>query len=748
MENPNWDTENRLFLPSRRRFLFTATAGTLLASSGLAEMADAEPLPPVEPPPVAPADEPAFDVANLKRSFVAGREYFVLRSGRIQLFAQTDRADVAPAFLLLAFDARNSKQSGRKENAFNFGDGAGFVRSALQVFLGDFPFTALGHETQTRWVWIDGIPAVEAQWWAGGLLVIEHLFALHDSGTFIRRISLSSRNLAGTEEIRLRLSLPQGATATRDGWLIQENDGARLALAFDNSVPGQLRPQQADMEIGPLAVPPGKTVTVDTWLRVTVLPDDDPLPQLPSVTDALPQTTAVWRSVSSIVTEDDTVRDLFDKARCGLAAMVADTGVMDAGIFEYGGQWVRDTSNTLVGLLHAGHFELVRTAFVQLLGNMISADGRTMMSGNFDDPDREEFDQMGELMHALRSYVDWTGDESLVREYRTRLVALVERPLRSEFRHESGLLHNRREFWERTLDDGFELVYQIYVALGLRFAASLAIPLEATDSAARWQNEADRILNVTFSHPTLALVDQGRLLKRRSISGAPVRYVHTDPSAADVPMATEGVHLAEPDSAVALPIALGVVDPHSALARNSLDELERLWNARWFCGGYERYHSSGQGDQPGPWPCATCFILRAQHDAGLYDCSRRTLEWLNTVQGGRTGAWFEEIPIVRSQAPTAGILPWNSGEVSLFLVRHLLGVRFDGGQLVLRPALFPASPRIQADLRFRSSRINLDIPGPGPFRFAQVNGHRVRADHSGAIRVPADFEGGTISFHA
>src|ERR1039458_5270001 len=100
-------------------------------------------------------------------------------------------------------------------------------------------------------------------------------------------------------------------------------------------------------------------------------------------------------------------------------------------------------------------------------------------------------------MHALRSYVDWTGDESLVGEYRTRLVALVERPLRPEFRHESGLLHNRREFWERTLDDGFELVYQIYVALGLRFAASLARSLEATDSAARWPNEADRILDAT-----------------------------------------------------------------------------------------------------------------------------------------------------------------------------------------------------------------------------------------------------------
>jgi len=33
-------------------------------------------------------------------------------------------------------------------------------------------------------------------------------------------------------------------------------------------------------------------------------------------------------------TDDATVREIFDKARFGLPAMVADTGVMNAGIFE------------------------------------------------------------------------------------------------------------------------------------------------------------------------------------------------------------------------------------------------------------------------------------------------------------------------------------------------------------------------------------------------------------------------------
>ena len=43
--------------------------------------------------------QPAEDPSNvhLKRAFVDGREYFVLRSGRIRLIAQADRFDLARA---------------------------------------------------------------------------------------------------------------------------------------------------------------------------------------------------------------------------------------------------------------------------------------------------------------------------------------------------------------------------------------------------------------------------------------------------------------------------------------------------------------------------------------------------------------------------------------------------------------------------------------------------------------------------
>ena len=63
--------------------------------------------------------------------------------------------------------------------------------------------------------------------------------------------------------------------------------------------------------------------------------------------------------------------------------MVADNGVMDAGIFEYGGQWVRDSSNTMLGLVHAGHFEQARRGFAYVLEHMVSAEGKTMIAGDF-----------------------------------------------------------------------------------------------------------------------------------------------------------------------------------------------------------------------------------------------------------------------------------------------------------------------------------------------------------------------------
>jgi hypothetical protein len=684
-----------------------------------------------------------------KAAFLHGREYFILRSGRAQMLLQADRGDFGPAFTWLLFDAQDAKQSARKDRAFNFLPNEGFGASALEVVLGGFPFTALGHRTDTRWVMADGIPSVEAVWWAGGVRVIERISAFTEGGAFRRQVRLEGAHLAGEETVSLRLRLPPTGLRHEDSLLLHKGDRARMALAVADATPSRVDATNGLLELGPVPIAPGKSATVETLL-LTQVPMSERTQWVALATQliasglapAVQQTARSWSASSSVSTQDRTVQELFDKARFGLASMIAPDGTMDAGLLEYGAQWVRDTSNTALGALHAGQFEAVRNVLQYMLTRMITRDGVTMIGEVFETPDREQFDQGGELLHLLRCYRDWTGDDSLIRQHRELLLKVIERPLQPQFQDHTGMVHNRREFWERVFEDAYELAYQTYVILALREATQLAPALGAEDRAARWRAEADRIAQAMLSHPDRALVRDGRLIKRRNVTGA----VADDTAGffPDVPLKTERAHRLMPDASMALPFALGVVPARSELARRTLDDLEGLWNTRWSDGGYDRYHTSGQPDQPGPWPFATTFILRANHDAGNFDRSRRALEWLNTCPGGRAGLWFEEIPSTRRQAPFSGLVCWTSGEIALFVVRHYLGVSFEHGALAIRPALYPGSPPAQADLRYRQGRLRLEISGSGPIKSAHVNGRKLKPGKDGTLRLPPDFTGGTV----
>ena len=512
-----------------------------------------------------------------KLPFFYGREYFVLRSGRAQMIVQADRADLRPAFTYLLFDAQNAHQSQRKDRAFNFVPDKGFASSALEVILGGFPFTALGHRTETRWTLRDGIPAVEAVWWAGGIRVTEHILALQRLGAFQRSIVLEGAHLLGKENVKIRLSLPPGEVSRQDSTLQWNGPQARLALMIAGNEPSQVLEAENCIEIGPLEVASNSKVGVDTLL-VVLAPAiaQGRLGTIPIIGE-LVQTRQKWALTNSVETGDRTVQEIYDKARFGLPGMVADDGTMDAGIFEYGAQWVRDTSNTALGLIHTGEFELARHTLERVLTSMISKEGVTMIAGSFDTPDREQFDQMGEFMHVLKAYRDWTGDDSLIRNHRQLLLALVERPLDARFRDSSGMVHNRREFWERTFDDAYELAYQTWVIQGLRDAADLAPVLGAEERATRWRTEADQTLKAMLSDGRRGLVDGGRLIKRRNITGEVADFLPEFKGfQPDGPGNTEMYHRLLFDASQALPIAFCIVDPKSDLVWHTLDELEQL----------------------------------------------------------------------------------------------------------------------------------------------------------------------------
>ena len=731
---------------SRRSFLETAGASALSLGVPAAGM-KASP----QNPPVAAA--PASTLAELsKLPFLYGREYFVLRSGRAKVVFQLDRADVGPAFTHMLFDVENAAQSERKAGAFNFDPELAFASTALRIELGGFAFTAFGEQTEAHWVDVDGVPAIEVVWWAGGVKVTERVTALAGAEALQETIELDGSALAGDDEVNVKLLLPRGQARASGSVLVQSSTSYGSGVAVLGEAKVRADQNEGSLTIGPLAVGPRVKSSLEI-LRFFQIPPrgaDALFDQARSLVGGVEKhrqnTKAAWGASSALETKDKTLQDIFDKARFGLPGMIAADGTMDAGIFEYGRQWVRDTSNSALGALHAGHFELARGALTRVLTDLVSDEGATAIAGQYDKPDQEELDQMGELIHVLKSYRDWTGDESLVRDHRAKLLALIERPLQPVFRDETGMVHNRREFWERSFDDAYELIYQAYVVRGLLDAIDLAPLLNAEDRVERWRKEANRTLDAMLRHPTRALVADGHLIKRRNVTGEIADLIPTGRgSLPDIPFRTEKNNRLNPDASAALVIALGLVDPQSALAQKTLDHLDELWNMRWFGGGHDRYNSSSQLDTPGPWPFATCFILRGLHDAGQYERSRRALEWLNSVQGGRTGCWFEEIPTLRSNTKSCGIIPWTSGEIALFTVRHVLGVRFEGARVVIRPALYPQSPPVSADLRFRQSRLRLRIEGSGRIKHAELDGKRLDHRQDGSIILPEDFTAGSVS---
>ncbi|GHV64614.1 hypothetical protein FACS1894199_03280 [Bacteroidia bacterium] len=313
------------------------------------------------------------------------------------------------------------------------------------------------------------------------------------------------------------------------------------------------------------------------------------------------QTAEKWALTNKLTSPDAVVSGLYSAITASLPGCTGSNGAIDAGMLEYGNQWVRDASMTAIGVIHTGNFELSRAVFEHILTTMVQDEGVTM------------------------------------------------------------------------------------IAYG-------------------WQPGA--------------------------------------------PGSVESMSSIYPDATMALPVALNVIDPASELARQTILETEKLWNRRWSFGGHDRYHTSSQGDQPGPWPFATCFILRGEHEAGMYDYSRRSLEWLYQIDGGKAGLWYEVIPLIPSGYASAGLLPWTSGEVGFFIIHHLLGVKFDGDRMTIKPNLYETTAPVKADLRYRDSRIKLEITGGnGTVNHAIVNGKKIVPDKQGRIVVPSNFTGGTISIN-
>lgn len=683
-----------------------------------------------------------------QRGFFHDREYFMVRSGRLQWLIQVDRADLGPAVTGYLFDA-NYIQQNTKSQTYNYTDAGGVRSSALEVIpqKSGYAFTAFGEQTRARWVSADGVPEVEATWWADAVQVCERFAGMAENNTIRRTITLTGTNLHGNEQYTLRLRLPAGnATATNRAMFVAHK-ACPQALVIAGELPVRMDTAAGAVDIGPVTLSPGKTVTVETFFLAQIPANtqtaEDFQRQIARAGQLQQVTRDRWSKAARLETDDELVREVFAISSSVIPAIASDSGTVRVGPFQYAAEWVRDNSQFCLGLISSGHFEQARAVLEHILRDMLTNEGTTMIGGGFDDPDREQFDQTGELMLTLRWYAAMSGDTSLASTYRDKLTALVERPLK--FRDAgTGLVHNRREFWEQTMNDAYELSYNSYVIVGLREAAALAKPLGAEDRKAGWLKVADEMQSAMMK----LLVQDGAFIKRRNVTGEIAAHLVNPGGAPDVPSMNVQQHLIYPDATMALPMALGLAAPHSALASNTLDQVELLRNQRWSGGGYSRYDTTCEINMPGPWGIAGALVLKGQHAAGLLDRSRRTLEWFRHVQGGNGGLYYEEMPLVAgSQQNWLGLVTWPTGELPYFMVRYYLGLAFEADAVLIRPQLFPGSPPVKADLRFRERRLKLEIPGPGPYASADVNDSSVLVDKTGWLRLPGDFAGGTIVFH-
>ncbi len=455
---------------------------------------------------------------------------------------------------------------------------------------------------------------------------------------------------------------------------------------------------------------------------------------------------AYWQTLATFSSSDEGLNHLFAAARRQLPVAVDHRGRMDGSIWQYNLEWVRDQSHVAEALVRLGDAAKARTMLARLLDELVSPEGDTVDSGRRRSPAEVELDQNGELLAALATYVDWTGDLDLVEARWERVRAVAAFPLQDRFRHaESGLLHNQREYWERHgahgIEDGFELTSQLFVAQGLQGAARLADALGHDEDRDRWREAAAALRHAMLDDPRWRLVEEGHLVKRRGVDGAWQRTVRMEPDPnlpAGVPLLAPGDHFLDPDTESVLPIVHGMVAADSGLARSTLARVEELWNQAWDDGGYGRYHVTGEPDSPGAWPFASLFVARAWAEARDDAKVWRILRWLADTRGGRSGAWFENHgPRLAPPFPQVGIVPWTWAELASLVIHHLLGVRPDDAGVTLRPWLLAGLTAMRARLRVGEHRLDLTVrraASPAD-REATVDGRAVPWE-DGGIRIP------------
>ena len=699
-------------------------------------------------------------------TYAPGIEYFYLGNGDIQGAVQYSPEPGEESFI--GFTLMDPENFCRKWSTFLFSPEHGFENTRLGVTVGSggepgeaksgmYPGVrgyAVGRDNFVRiaWEYPDGVPVVALDWNAGECGVREEFFVPHEGALLFRRVRLTNHSAAPLS-VSLSLSLYANFGLFTDIRTVGKNRRARADGLASMSL-FSLDPLATVFGRYDVRVDAGRIAPGEGAERVYGYAIRDGEQSLRKRTFPViwRKTSAVWKKRNSFETGNAILDRLYNVSRTGLRSVISRSGRMDAGTWMYDMEWLGDHAMASEALLRAGFVEEARLLIEKNLRDSIGPDGRTIESGRFFGYEYTEIVQNGIMMFAVWNYLCWTGDRTLLRKYWPKIRLCGDFPLEKYFLDgKTHLVHNRREFWERSdshgIEDGFELAYQFWVSFGLAKGSALARLAGDAAAAARWEKASRAMHETMFSDPVYRFIEDGHLIKRRTRDGrwqkeaVPPDRGKLPPGS---PIATEAHSYLDPDTITLLPILLEMIPPGSPLAAETLRYVDGIWNQRWEGGGYPRYNVTGEDNPPAPWPLASMLVARASAAAGEYDPVWRVLEWLDRL-AGRSGSWFERCAqSITPPMPPVGVVGWTWYEIINLCSHHIAGFRPDVDALVVRPRLPDRIDTLASSHKVRGAVIHVAVRrGSGTPR-AAVNG-KASPLTDGALRVPYPQRGSALT---
>ena len=680
------------------------------------------------------------------QTFAAGLEHYFLGNGDIQAVIQhcPDRSGPAPQ-THIGLTLMDPERFARKWSTMLFHPERGFERSAITVQAGEERFQLSPENLiSIGWIYPDGIPTVSVIWRTGTWSVEERYFVPSKGPLLYRHVFIrNSSPLAGDPTVHIQL-VPSFALFDEIAAVPGEQRVTAKGFAFLQLY--SLEPGASASGRYDLHVPARRSGDESGWMVRFVYSLSSQQPDRSSETHerVRAETAESWGEKTSVRTGNAVLDHLFAVSRTCMKAGTSRTGKRDSGIWMYDMEWVRDDLFTALAMLHVGFHREAKTMLERILETSVGKDGRTIESSRWYGHQYTELDQNGEILYGLWSYLCWTGDVALAKRYWPKIRTVAEFPLQDVFRdRRSGLLHNKREFWERNdtfgVEEGFELMHQFWVALGLEKAADIAEIMTEEEAARRWRSVARELRQGVLKDPEFRFIENGHLIKRRTRAGKWQRLM-IPPSRTGMPpgspIATDPEPTCEPDTSEVYPIIYGLVPPSSDLAARTMERMEELWNQRWTMGGYSRYNVSSEPDPPGPWPITTAMIARAYVETGNSKMAWRALHWLREIYGGQSGWWFERYaPSITPPAPPVSVCGWIWPEIILLVVHNLMGVRPELDRLTIRPRLIDGVDTISGRFQIRSSNVAITIRRTGK-PVARVSGRQIPLE-DGTLTIPS-----------